>query len=1192
MKIFDCGGICRRKDKTRPLSWLTGLDTAIKWKLIMRINFIAFFLLFTIMHVSASVHAQKITLSIEKGTLKSVFKEIEQQSGFEVWYNNSLLKGTKSVSIKISGELKMVLDKIFIDQPLTYEIVDKTIVIKRKPVSVVEKITKFIKAIKITGTVTDEKGNPLAGVTVRLKGTNTTEVTTNDGKYTIYVPDENSVLQFSYVGFQTVEQSVGEYSAINITLKEAIAQLKEFGIISTGYQELPKERATGSFLQIDNELLNRSTTSNVLDRLKGITTGFYFAPGLSPRITTSLNTKNSGITIRGVSTYRSSTDPLIVVDNFPYEGEINNINPNDIESITVLKDAAAASIWGARSGNGVIVITTKKGKPKEKMKISVNSNVTVGVKPDLNGVPGFLSSKDYIEVEQFLFDKGFFNSDISNKTSRPVVSPAVEIMALQRSGAISADEAKTRLDLLRSYDIRKDYEKYIYQSDVRQQYSVGLRGGSDNMTYTLSGGFDKNTSNLVRDGFDRITLNSLGTYNPVKNLELTAGLNYSWNKTLQNNQVTKALGNRYQSLFPYTRFADENGTPLAIAQNFREAYLNEAEAKGFLDWHYRPLDDVANADNTTKVNDLLLRFGLKYTILPQLSAEISYQNERQTIKVKNLRDQNSYYTRDLINRYSVYDPATKSFTYNFPLGGILTVNDYDWRSNNARGQLNYQQSFSKHNLTAILGSEVRELKTTGTGITMYGYDDQFGTSVNNLNFQMSYPTNPTGSRLIPNTASTVSEITNRYISYYANASYNYDEKYTFSLSGRKDGANLFGAKTNDRVTPLWSAGLSWNISKENFYAFPLVPYLQIRATYGLNGNVYQNGSAYLTGRYSVDPVTGATKISNLSAPNPELKWERVKNVNFGLDFASKNSILSGSIEYYIKDGKDLIQPTPLAPQTGFVDYIANTAATHTTGWDVTLTSKNVNTAFKWETTLLFSAIKDKVVRYDAPLNSGSVSSLGGIVGKPLFAMHAYRWAGINGSTGAPMGYLNGKVSEDYEGIINNFNDSLVFKGSFRPTKFGALRNDFIYKGINLSVNITYQLGYVFRRPSTSLNYTEIIGSATPNSDYARRWQEPGDETRTNVPAIIHPANSNRNTFYQYSEALIEKGDHIRLQDIRLGYELPKSIFKNNPMDRIQVYAYASNLGILWKKNKYGIDPDFVGTYKAPFSIAFGLTANF
>ncbi|WP_448635387.1 carboxypeptidase-like regulatory domain-containing protein [Pedobacter panaciterrae] len=234
----------KRKDKKRPLSWLTGLDDAIKWKLIMRINFIAFFLLFTIMHVSASVHAQKITLSVDKGTLKSIFKEIEQQSGFEVWYNNNILKGTKPVSIKINGGLKMVLDKIFIDQPLTYEIVDKTIVIKRKPVSVVEKITKFIKAIKITGTVTDEKGKPLSGVTVRLKGTNTTTVTASDGKYTIDVPDENSVLQFSYVGFLTVEQSVGEDSAINITLKEAVSKLKEFEIVSTGYQNIPKERVT------------------------------------------------------------------------------------------------------------------------------------------------------------------------------------------------------------------------------------------------------------------------------------------------------------------------------------------------------------------------------------------------------------------------------------------------------------------------------------------------------------------------------------------------------------------------------------------------------------------------------------------------------------------------------------------------------------------------------------------------------------------------------------------------------------------------------------------------------------------------------------------------------------------------------------------------------------------------------------
>ncbi len=1197
MNFFDYGGYCHRKGKTRLWTWLRGLDPAIKMKVIMRINFVAIFLLFTMLHVSASIHAQKISLSADKAPLRTIFNEIEKQSGYEVWCNTKLLESSKPVTIQVTGDLKTVLDKVLSNQALSYEIVDKAIVIKAKAETFTEKVTRFIKAIKITGKITDERNKALAGVSIRIKGTNFLVVSNEDGIYNIEVPNSDAVLQFKYIGYQDLEIKVGQKAVLNVTLQESVSNLDEVGVVSTGYQTLPKERATGSFVQIDSELLNRKVSTNILERLDGIASGLLFNNRTQSGIQrTSPNTREVGFNIRGKSTINASDQPLIVIDNFPYDGEISNINPNDIASITILKDAAAASIWGARSGNGVVVITTKRGKLNQKMKVDVNSNVTIGMKPDLNYDQNYLNASDYIEVEKFLFDKGFFNADLANVTSRPTISPAVELFNRLRNSTSHTDSLSilTDIDKLRINDVREDYKEHIYQNAINQQYHIGIRGGGNALTYAFSASHDNNRANLIGNGFERTTISSINTFNPVKNLELTAGLNYSTNTTTQNNEFSfgsyNASGGKYLKLWPYALLMDESSNPLAIPRGFRSSYLTETAAKGFLDWNYRPLDEIRLSDNTIRVNDLLWRFSAKYNFLPQLSAEVQYQNERQNINSKNLRSKEMYYTRDLINRFSVYNSSTGKITYNFPYGDVLNLGNHVWNTNNARAQLNYNQSFGKHEIVAISGAEIKELEIEGFFRDSYGYDDRYGTSVSGLDYVTSFPVNPSGTGRLPSPSSTVTGQLYRYVSYYGNAAYTYDNRYTVSLSGRKDGANIFGVKANDKVTPLWSAGLGWLISDESFYKVEWLPKLKLRLTYGYNGNVHPSATAFLTGNYTTDGPTGVQVININRAPNPQLRWERVRNVNLGLDFITKDNRISGTIELYRKDALDLVQATPLAPQTGFTSYNANSASLRINGLDLTLQSQNVKGLFAWNTTLLFSWIKDRVTHTDVLETSSIANKI--VEGKSLRGVFSYKWAGLNPANGNPMGYLNGVPSEDYVGIRNNYkSDSLVYSGSFNPSTFGSIRNDFSYKGFQLSVNITYQLGHVIMRSAMNPSYTQIL-LLGQHKDYGRRWQKPGDETNTNIPSLVYPDNPNRSYFYQYSEALIEPGDHIRLQDIRLGYTFPKTLVSNNLLERLSVYAYANNVGILWRKNKMGIDPNAVSGLPNPFSIAFGISANF
>lgn len=1172
----------------------------------MRLDLIAFLLLFTIMNVCANVHAQDITLSKTAAPLKTVLLEIKKQSGMGLWLNNKHLKESKPVTIDIKkGTLKEVLDKCFEEEPLTYEIVERTIVVKPKPktVTIIKYPTTTIKAIKITGNVTNEKGHPLSGVTVRLKGTNSSATTNNDGYFEIEVPVNKAVLVFSFVGFQTTERTSDEHTVLNIILKEETTQLSEVGIVNTGYQQLPKERATGSFVQINNELLNRRVSTNILDRLEGVASGLYFngtgnlnMPGPTPG-------DRLGINIRGESTILSSKDPLVVIDNFPYSGELKNINPNDIESITILKDAAAASIWGARSGNGVIVMTTKKGKKNKNLKISLNGNVTFIDKPNLYKLNNYISSSDYIDVEKILFDKGFFDQDLNNADMQVPVSPVVDLLAAQRSGTRSATEVELILASLRNRDVRKDFDKYVYRQGINQQYTLGLQGGSSNLAYRLSLGLDRNLESVRRNGYNRTTINSYNAYTPLKNLEISLGITYSSNSTIINNlnntygSFAYAMGGQYTELYPYANLADNNGDPVRTIKGYRNNYIDQWVSKGYLDWGYRPLQEIELGDHNSRINNILFSTGAKYKFTPDLNFDLQYQNERQLLKTINHQSKETYYARDLVNRYSQVDPVTGRITNIFPAGGVLTQNDADWKSNNVRLQGNYHKEFGKHYLNFLTGFELRELKSDNTNLNLFGYDDQFGTSVAILNYQTSYPVLPSGSANLPTPLNYMDGNIERYISYYANGSYTYNDRYQVTISGRRDGSNIFGVNTNKKITPLWSSGLGWLLSKESFY--PLkdwLPYLKLRGSYGFNGNL-RNTSAYLTGIYSNDPLTGYNNILIISAPNPELRWEKIKNINMGLDFASGNNRISGTLEYFIKNGSDLLQNTPLATQTGFSNYISNAANTKSKGIDLTLQSKNLVGSFNWSSTLLVSSVSDKIVRYDPKPTSSSIATRLPVMNYPLHSLFSYRWGGLDPENGDPMGYLNGMPSKDYNAIINNFQpDSLVFNGTYRPKAFGSFRNDFSYKGFSLSVNMVFKLAYYFRRPTISTDYADILGMYQ-NSDYSRRWKAAGDEAHTSIPSLSYPSDPRRNTFYQYSDILVQPGDHLRIQDVRLSYDVAPAKLMKFGLKRLQLYGFAQNLGIIWRKNKNGLDPEVnVGSIspdiKLPMNLSFGLNADF
>ncbi|MFA6084217.1 SusC/RagA family TonB-linked outer membrane protein [Mucilaginibacter sp.] len=1152
---------------------------------------------FTVAQAESQGLEKKISISIEKKTLKEALDQIAATASVAIIYSNSKELINSRVSLHVKNEpLKQVLDKLLTPYPLAYKLIDDKIVIvydgSKLNRAVPEKVKPSPHPVK--GKVTDHNGSPLQGATVRIKDEKALTITDERGEFAFVDVPSNAVLQVSFIGYKTRELKITtDHDYLTIVLEEDKSSLNTVSIVSTGYQTLPKERATGSFAQPVKEMYDARVSTDVITRLNGITSGLLFNGN-----TTATQNGQLDINIRGRSTIFANDQPLIVIDNFPYSGDINNINPNDVQSITVLKDAAAASIWGVRAGNGVIVITTKKGKLNRSLQVSLNSNITVGQKPDLKYNPSYMGTSDYIDVEQYLFKNGRYDNDLNNTTTYPFISPVVEILNQERSGTLSTSDAQARINALRNKSLLNDVSKYLYQNSVKQQYALSLNGGDDKTSYYLSAGYDKNLQSQKDNDFSRMTLNSNLTFRPLKNLEAGTTLNYIQSVTNSDNTASNTLSG---TIYPYAQLADNNGTPLNITHLYGVGFVQSAPSLGYQDWTYAPLKELGLAGITTKGNDIRISPNIKYSIIDGLSIEAKYQYEQYTTNYRNYQSQQTFYTRNVINQYSVIDNTGAVTGYNIPLGGILNESLTTVKAYNIRGQISYSKVWAKSAVNAIAGIEQNQTKTDGTvNSTLYGYDNNTGTYAN-VNYVDYYLLNPQlAFATIPNSAN-ITGLLDRVRSYFANASYTYNNKYTLSASGRTDGSNYFGVATNLKSVPLWSVGGKWDISRESFYHLGWLPELKLRATYGYNGNLNRNITGITTFLYnsSVSTYTNLPQASISNIGNPELRWEKTAIANFGADFGLKNNVITGSLEFYIKNGVDIIGNESVAPSVGATTFTGNFAHIKGNGLDVQLASKNIDQQFKWFSTFLVSHTIDKVTRYTAPVIPSALTTADGasgniypVVDKPVYGIWSYRWAGLDPATGDPQGYLNGTVSKDYASLINpaSAND-MVYSGPARPTWFGGLNNRFTYKGFELSANISYKLGYYFRR--SALNYSSLYNNwLGGNREFAARWQAPGDEKHTNVPSIVYPADQTRDGFYQYSQATVEKGDHIRLQDISLGYSFDKLRFKGLPFNSLQVYAYANNLGILWRANKLKLDPDYPTGTPSPKTISIGLKTNF
>ena len=1059
---------------------------------------------------------------------------------------------------------------------------------------------------RVEGLVLRWKGGPgkiefLEGITIQIKGTGRMTKTDSNGWFYFNNVPANAILRLTGVNVEPVETGVTDTQVLIIHMKDYFTDLKEKVIVSNGYSSILRDSTTGSSDVISRSLLERSTSPNVLDRTDNLSAGIMVNHGSQTSDGSSL--PGSRI-IRGPSSFYVDGTPLIILDNFPYDGNLNNINPNDIETFTIHKDAAASAVWGSRAGNGVIVITTKKGKTRYPQWI-FNSTLSIRRRPDLFNIHT-ISSSEYIDMEKDLYNQDYYAQNFGSKIDYAPVTPVVWLLHAARQGLIPQEVADARIEVMRKYDVRNDIQKYLYRTGFEKQYSIQVSGQTSRLNYFASAGLDQNAGNLVGLTYRRFTNRAQGTFTINNRLQVSARMSY----TVTLNQNGNNPGYAYQSyhggknLYPYAQLNDGQGRPLPIFADYNPDFLRQTASMGFLNGTYSPIQDIIEEKNKVKTQDYVLNLGLNYNILSHVQLEVKYQLERQSITGNDFHSDSSYFVRDLVNTFTQVNPATGELSYPVPRGAISDLQRQILTSHQGRVQLSYHKNWNNdHDLSFLAGGEMRSVIMTTGSSRLYGIDNA-GVPAN-IDYNTLFSSYMAGESINIPKISQNNKKADQFISGLLSGTYNYSNRYTFSASIRDDAANLFGAATNKKWVPLWSAGLGWHLSREDFFTADWLTLLTLRGSIGTTGNISRLASAYTTVSTRQNGITGTPYPTAYiqSPPNADLRWEVVKMHNIAVDFATKNNILSGTIEYYVKACSGLMAQTLSDPTLGGVlnpgspaYYYGNSASMKGKGIDITLMSQNLSKELKlkWTTNYLFSYSSSRITKLSTIVGAGS-THLGSnlpnpVLNRPLYTMYAFKWLGLDPGTGDPIGFYKGARSTDWASIYNGTElDSMVYMGPALPTVFGAVRNTFSLGRVSLSFNISYKLGYYFRKPA--LSYDNLLNKWNCLSSYKQRWQKPGDEKYTNVPSFNYSAIGARDLFYANSTEMVDRADNIRLEDVNLSYDKDNFHWGKFHCRHLKVFTYLSDLGPIWTANKSHLDPYYVGVPKDRPRISLGLNVT-
>ena len=1090
----------------------------------------------------------------------------------------------------------------------------------------------------ITGEVKDDTGAPLAVATVVVKGSLNHGVATDfNGKYTIKVPDDKDVvLVFSLLGMRSVEKKIGNQTVINVTLKDDVTQIEGVDVVATGYQTIDKQKLTGAVQTLKAEEIKIDGLVDVGRMIEGRAAGVNVQNisgtfGTSPKIT-----------IRGGSSIFGDTKPLWVVDgavqeevvNLSFEqlasgdastlvsSAISGLNANDIESIEILKDASALSLYGARALNGAVIITTKGGKRNVPTKLSYQLEESVRLVPSYSQYD-IMNSQETMDVYQELERKGYFSlsshtqaryGGVYNIMYRAIntYDPATGRFLLENTDA-------ARAAFLRKYEYANtDWFKTLFRPSLTQNHTVSLSGGGENATVYGSVGFFADPGWSIADRVHRVTGNlktsydlspkvkigvlaqgsireqkAPGTYNRGANV-----VNGGYDRDFDINPFSYAL-NTSRTLRPY----DDNGNLEYYRYNYAPMNILHELANNYMDVNmleYKIQGDL----------EIKLAKGLKYNFLGSVR-HVKSSNEHSMNEDSNVVGAYKANETSIVagrNRFLFNDPANPGGIPQVVLanGGIYRRTENNLQSYYFRNTLEYKEQFNNvHHVKLFLGQEYRHTDRDNAFFNGYGYQfKRGGTAFTDYRIiQKAIQENS------PYFGKSFSK--ERGIAFFSQGTYTYNNRYVLSGTLNYEGSNQLGRSRSARWLPTWNVSGRWNASNEKFLeGNSTVSNLAFRASYGLiaglgaasNGlPIFQNG---ISNRY--DPADRESIISIKSLQNSELTWEKVYETNFGVELGLLKNRINLSADVYRKNSKDLIDAVRTSGIGGEITKLANNATMVTKGIELALDTKNIKTDdFSWNTGINFAYYGQEITNL---LYKPNVFELirevgGNVVGGARNTIYSYDFKGLS-NKGLPLFNLK-DGSTDYGDIDFQDRDDILSylkkEGAVEPNITGGFSNTFKYKNWELSFLITWQAGNKIRKNAEySVGYNDL--SVFPK-ELKNRWINAGDEKVTNIPAIpsrllLTQENSvtlgRAYTTYNYSSARVVDGSFIRMKSIGLSYNFDKDVLDALHISNLSLRLQTSNPFLIYAdKDLNGQDPEFFrsGGVAYPITSQYTFTIN-
>jgi TonB-linked SusC/RagA family outer membrane protein len=1142
--------------------------------------------------------------------LDNYLKKIEQ--AYKVSFVYDAAEINKTMVLDVPTKLTSITESLdqLKQKNISYRLVGNQVILK-----VVEPSkSNSKKAITVKGTVRDKKGGaPMPGVSVREKGASNAVSTDGKGDYQITVKD-GATLSFASIGYKTVEVAVGGKTVINVTLEEDANQLGDVNIVSTGYQNLNKKLFTGAATALKGVDVKQDGITDVSRMLEGRVAGVSVQNvsgtfGAAPKIR-----------VRGATSITGENKPLWVVDGVILEDVVNisneqlssgdvstligssvaGINADDIESFNILKDAAATAQYGARAMNGVVVITTKKGRIGKPL-ISYTGNFSTYLKPTYDSY-NIMNSSDQMSVYSELARKGWLNhSSASRAADGGVYTKMYQLINTHDAtsgafGLANTPEARNSF-LMRYATANTDWFDVLFKNSLMQEHGISVSSGTDKSQLYISTSYLNDNGWAVGNNVERYT----GNVNAVFNLTDKLSVNFITTGSIRNQKAPGTVG-RVSNPVEGTYSRDFDINPFSYALNtsrtltaFDQNGNRENFTRNFANFNI--LNELDNNSLELSMLDFKLQGGLGYKFAKHFKydflASMRYVKSGNEHKVReNSNMANAYrangdsYIQDN-NRFLFRDPEHPELqpVVVLPYGGFYNTTDDFLKSYMVRNSIEYDNAINeKHLINIYAVQEMRMADRQTRSQIGYGYQYDKGgvpfidpnivkqATLNNLNYY------------------SMNHRYDRFAAFMTRAAYSYDGKYSFNATGRYDGSNQLGSSATARWLPTWNISGAWNIDKESFFdnsnVTKILNRATIRATYGLTASLGSatNSALVLRNASALRPYTNETEsvMNIVYIENKDLTWEKQYETNLGVDLGFFKDKLNLTVDLYNRNGFDLISPLRTSGIGGQYLTTANYADMNSKGIEVTLSGPIIKSKdWNWRSNLNFGYNKNKVTKLSSPQNIFSLVTADGgpQEGFPYRGLYSVDFTGLNHDTGIPE-FINEKGERSIDVYMQSLETKyLKYEGPTDPKLTGGFYNSVSYKGFTFGSLFTFSAGNKIRlNPVFATSYSDL--DALPN-EFKDRWTLPGDELKTNIPSIldveaagkidgIYPYNT-----YNYSTARVADGGFIRLKQLSLSYALPARILKAIGANNASISAVANNFWLIYSDKKLkGQDPEF------------------